>query len=190
MHLRTQGLVLQRGWNALANICNARRRGAARLLYESRGGDASHGNHVARRGLRGALREDAAAYAKDTGNLAWYYRLGPAGEVGSVASIKDQLRMTESCGSVHNGASGDGWSHNGTPTTDRSIYTVVVNQHGSEVFTRDYGCGGNTYNHFVDLDGSGVKKVLTFESHDATYYHGWCKIHLLDGGTGSRPEEL
>jgi hypothetical protein len=82
-----------------------------------------------------------AAYAKDTGNLAWYYRLGPAGEVESVASIKDQLCITGCCGSVHNGASGNGWNHNGTLTTDRSIYTVVVNQDGSEVFTHDYRGG-------------------------------------------------
>ena len=126
-----------------------------------------------------------AAYGKETGSLEWHYRVGPAWRVESVTTIGGQLRVTGYCESVNNGASGDGWNHNGTPTTDASIYTIVVNEDGSEVFTRDYGSGGNTHSHFVDLDRSGVKRLLTFESHDATYYHGRCKINLLDANTGA-----
>jgi serine/threonine protein kinase len=126
-----------------------------------------------------------AGYQKETGKLAWQYKTGTPLVQSSTTKIGGKLRMTGDSASVNNGASGDGWEHNGTPTTDRSIYTVAVNQDGNEVFTHDYRSGGRAANYFVDLDGSGVKKVLVFESHNATSYHGTSKIHLLDADNGA-----
>ena len=126
-----------------------------------------------------------AAFDKATGKLLWQYKIGPAPNPASVGTFSGRLRMTTDCYTVNNGASGDGWNHNGTPTTDHSICTICVNDDGAEVFTHDYHSSGGIRNYFVDLDGNGRQKMLAFEFHDATYYHGINKIHLLDADTGA-----
>ncbi|WP_168442180.1 S8 family serine peptidase [Pontiella desulfatans] len=115
-----------------------------------------------------------AAFDYGTAAEEWYYQIGPANGLYSVADMDadGNLDITMSAHTVHNGASGNG-------TTDGDLYTIVVDEDGTGKLTRIYDSpsNGNSSHVFVDLDADGTHDVLGFKGHDSTYYPGQAKIH-------------
>lgn len=88
---------------------------------------------------------------------------------------------------VSNGASGCGYGWN-TCTNDSSLWTVVLDQDGDELWSRrlhDAPTGGALYNRIVDLDRDGTQEILALESHWPEGHHsGISQVHLLDPSDG------
>ena len=132
-----------------------------------------------------------------TSTELWYYDVGPdtAWNV-SIADINND-GLKELVGDVfsgHNGATGSGYSGNGTITTDGDLYTIVINENGEEIFTKILGAdflGNNIYGDssgsngrghhtFADMNGDGDIEIIAFVGHDTTYYQGTSHIKILD----------
>ena len=132
-----------------------------------------------------------AAYDKVTGQILWHYSMGPnpGGFGTAVTDVNGETRILMNALTHHNGATGDGWNHNGTPTTDGDLYAIQVDEYGNEVFTRDFSADGERDGHvrtaFSDLDGDGAKEALVFEGHFGSVYRGTAQIHLHDTETGA-----
>ncbi len=121
----------------------------------------------------------------ESGNLEWFYSLGPAGWSSS-GDIDGDGRIEFVFGgeSRHNGGYGDGVNHSATPTSDDDIYTIVFNsEDGSESFTLDYFSDGESNgcveHALVDLAQNGDTNILAFEGHSGSY-PGTLQVHLID----------
>ncbi len=112
-----------------------------------------------------------------TGVEEWYYQIGPANGLYSLADMDGDgaLDITMNSATVHNGASGNG-------TTDGDLYLVVVDEYGSKKISLKYPApsNGNVRHVFQDMDGNGSMEILAFEGHDPRYYPGQSQIHIYD----------
>ena len=117
-----------------------------------------------------------AAFDYATGVESWYYQIGPACGIYSVADMDGdgKLEITMNAATVHNGISGNG-------TTDGDLYLVVVDETGSAKLSQIYPTPSNgAVTHvFADLEGNGTCEILGFESHDPTY-SGVSQIHIYN----------
>jgi hypothetical protein len=131
-----------------------------------------------------------AAFSRKTGEELWHYDVGTFYGANSVADIDGDglLEIASFSGSTHNGGEGDGWKKNGTNTTDSDIYSIVVKEDGSEVFTHDFfddkESEGSARSNFIDPEGKGKYEVLVLEGHGHDIYRGTAQVHLLDTKTG------
>lgn len=114
----------------------------------------------------------------------WYYSVGPCHHTTSMADFDQDglMEITNQSYTCHNGCSGDGYNHNGTPTTDGDMWLIVVDELGNEKFSVKYPgpSNGVAAHYFSDLNHDGTMEILAFEGHDPTHYPGTSQIHLFD----------
>jgi hypothetical protein len=123
----------------------------------------------------------ACLFDYTTGNQLWYYAAGNAIN-DCVADLNNDGKMEITSGwwTVHNGASGSGKGGN-TYTSDSSVYVVVINENGDEIFTWQVH---NTHNHggaferIADQNKDGTKELIVFHGHEGSY-PGYSQIFLL-----------
>jgi len=125
----------------------------------------------------------ACLFDYDTGTELWYYAAGNT-IADSMADLNNDglLEITSTWASVHNGASGGGKGSN-TYTSDDSVYVVVINENGDEIFTREiHGTHnhGSAFERIVDLDRDGAKEIVVLHSHEPTHYPGYAETFLWD----------
>ncbi|MBI9092877.1 MAG: VCBS repeat-containing protein [Desulfobacterium sp.] len=118
-----------------------------------------------------------ASFDYATGTEDWYYQIGPANGLYSIADIDNNgvLDITMNSATVHNGASGNG-------TTDGDLYLIVVDELGTQKISLKYPSpsNGDARHVFQDMDNNGDMDIVAFEGHDPRYYHGQSQIHLYD----------
>ena len=118
----------------------------------------------------------------DTGTELWYYAAGnPISD--SIADLNNDglLEITSGWWTVHNGANGRGKGSN-TQTSDSSVYVVVINENGDEIFTKQiHGTHthGGAFEKIVDLNRDGTREIIVFHGHEPVY-PGYAQIFLLD----------
>ncbi len=121
-----------------------------------------------------------AAFDPETGNELWYYQVGPAPELSSVADIDGNglLDISLDLISVNNGVAGNG-------TYDSNTYVIVVDETGSKKLSlaTPSPSTGASRSVFVDLDDDGLSEIVCFKGHNQ-YYNGQSKILVYNrGGT-------
>ena len=118
-----------------------------------------------------------ASFSYTTGLEEWYYQVGPANGIYSVADLDTNgvLDVVMNSATVHNGASGNG-------TTDSDLYLIVVDETGANKLSLMYPApsDGNVMHLFQDMDKNGSMDILAFEGHDENYYPGQSQIHIYD----------
>ena len=123
-----------------------------------------------------------ACHDVSSGKELWSYDLGAPANVSVVDVPGVGWRIVTGWSTVHNGGTGN-------RTTDGDLYTVVLDENGTRIFTQTYSSNGstdgNTHALIVDLQGTGVYQVLVIETHDPTYYPGISQAHLLNLQTGA-----
>ena len=121
---------------------------------------------------RGVASFDIAAGVEE-----WYYQIGPANGLYSVADMDANgvLDLTMNAATVHNGVSGNG-------TTDGDLYLVVVDESGAGQLSQKYPSpsNGSVKHIFADMDNDGTHEIVGLEEHDPTYYPGTSQIHIYD----------
>lgn len=121
-------------------------------------------------------------YDSASGSNTWHYELGNARYASVVNVPSVGWRLVQGWGTVHNGHSANG-------TTDGDLYTVVLDENGSAVFTQNYSSNGPTDGvvdcRILDLDGDGTYHVLATETHSSSSYPGMSQAHLLNIDTGA-----
>ncbi len=117
-----------------------------------------------------------AAFDYASATEQWYYQIGPANGLYSVADMDGdgKLDITMNSHTVHNGASGNG-------TTDGDMYLVVVDENGTGKLSQMYAApsNGGASHLFADLNEGGSLELLGFKGHDASNYPGQSKIHVF-----------
>ncbi|NIO37208.1 hypothetical protein GTO27_05830 [Candidatus Bathyarchaeota archaeon] len=125
----------------------------------------------------------------NTGAQLWYYAAGnPIGR--SIADLNNDgmLEITSTAWfTVHNGAWGKG-KGTATYTDDDTVYVVVINENGDEIFTKQlYSAPHHTHGmvivKIVDLDRDGTKEVLLLARYWWT--PDYAEILLLDANGNS-----
>lgn len=118
-----------------------------------------------------------ASFNYTTGAEEWYYQIGPANGIYSVADLDTNgvLDIVMNSATVHNGASGNG-------TTDSDLYLIVVDEAGANKLSLMYPSPshGNAMHVFQDMDKNGSMDIVAFEGHDEYYYPGQSQIHIYD----------
>ena len=108
----------------------------------------------------------------NTGTELWYYAAGNS--IGdSIADLNNDglMEITSGWWTVHNGAWGRGKGAN-TCTDDSSVYLVVINERGDEIFTKqihDTHSHGGVFARIVDLNKDGTKELVAFHGHESNY---------------------
>jgi hypothetical protein len=124
----------------------------------------------------------ACLFDYNTGTELWYYAAGNT-ITDSIADLNNDglMEITSGWWTVHNGAWGQGKGSN-TYTSDSSVYVVVINENGDEIFTREiHGTHnhGGAFEKIVDLNRDGTKEVIVFHGHESVY-PGYAQIFLFD----------
>jgi len=125
-------------------------------------------------GRRGMIRWDFA-----TNSEVWNYTTGAYNCHAIIFDIDNDglLEISPNSNTPHNGAYGNGWNGNGTPTTDGELYTLVINDNGTEQFTHIYGGeDSDLMNIYVDFNGGGIYDIVSIIRHGPTYYQGTSHI--------------
>jgi hypothetical protein len=124
----------------------------------------------------------ACLFDYNTGTELWYYAAGNT-ITESIADLNNDglMEITSSWWTVHNGANGRGKGTN-TYTSDSSVYVIVINENGDEIFTKEiHGTHshGGASERIVDLNRDGTKEVIVFHGHEPVY-PGYAQIFLFD----------
>lgn len=124
----------------------------------------------------------ACLFDYNTGSELWYYAAGnPISDCIADLNNDGLMEITSGWWTVHNGAWGQGKGSN-TYTSDSSVYVVVINENGDEIFTKEiHGTHnhGGAFEKIVDLNKDGTKEVIVFHGHEPVY-PGYAQIFLFD----------
>ena len=170
------------------------------ILTSSRGGSDTTMFPVAYLGSGRLVVGYNAGYASDprgyalfdinqgtNGTELWYYDIGPALTGVSVADIdgNNKLDFVGSVFTPHNGATGTGIAGSGTTTTDGDLYTIVVDEDGTEKLVSMLGsdtvggANGQGQHVLTDLEGDGTYEIVASVSHYSSYA-GDAQIRVLN----------
>jgi hypothetical protein len=134
---------------------------------------------------RGLLRFDVATEAQD-----WFFSTGCATVYSAVALDADddgEPEIALGSGTVHNGATGNGWNGNSVTTDDDNIWIVTINADGSpKLVAKPDGqdIDGEILTFFYDYQSDKKMDLIVCEEHPAPYYNGIDKIRAVDMETG------
>ncbi|RMG92668.1 MAG: DUF5011 domain-containing protein, partial [Chloroflexi bacterium] len=118
----------------------------------------------------------------------WFYQMGPQTFTPSYADTNRDgvMEFVSGVFTPHNGATGNGIKGTGTPTNDRTLATVLLDENGVELLSQLLGANtvggakGAGYQKLVDLEGDGIYEIVAVVSHYAPAYPGDAQIRVLN----------